>query len=257
MMKNNRFYQIYRIWPALLLLVPTWTAAADQPPTVISNTPSAADRPPAYARAYIVQLGHAEYTKREQAQRALIAMGAVNLDQVIDAAFDTYVTTDDVEVMVRLRDVMRELVMKHIFAKPKGFLGVQFHPRSFWENDQDPVHAMEVLHVVPNTAASNAGIQPNDRIVKIGNLKIAEDTTTEDFVHVIHTAGPGRKIGVTVMRETEFIELEVALGELPADIRKRTYTNENKKKFFSNWLEEKHRQRQAEAQRKTSQTGQP
>jgi C-terminal processing protease CtpA/Prc len=103
------------------------------------------------------------------------------------------------------RDFSRELQeMREALAvasKGRGTLGVALDPKS----------VARVEEVLPNSPAEKAGILVGDTIARFDGKPI--DRTWQLFA-AIRSAVPGKKVGVTVLRQTVPLDLEAVVGQL-------------------------------------------
>ena len=67
-----------------------------------------------------------------------------------------------------------------------------------------------VTKVTSGSPASNAGLQVDDIITSIGNVKMDE---THNYLNVLYTYKPGDQVTVNVMRNGSEITLQITLGE--------------------------------------------
>jgi S1-C subfamily serine protease len=86
----------------------------------------------------------------------------------------------------------------------EGFLGVRFNPNA--------VDLVEVIGVDPNTAAANAGVQPGDKILRLGELRTVNPTNMTAYVRGLQ---PGTEISLVVLRAGRTVRLRAVLGTRP------------------------------------------
>ncbi len=101
------------------------------------------------------------------------------------------------EILPRLKEGEK------VMAFRRGFLGIQFNPRSTVES------GAQVLQTVPAGAAAKAGILKNDVIEEIDGVRVY------DFDHLrrlIFERKPGDKVKLKVRRDQETLDLDVELG---------------------------------------------
>lgn len=91
---------------------------------------------------------------------------------------------------------------------PRGFFGVQVR-------DEGNLLGASVSAVIPDTAASRAGIQVNDIISRVGKYEV-NDMAMAIAAIGIHSAGS--KVSFTILREAKKIAITVTLGERPEDV---------------------------------------
>jgi C-terminal processing protease CtpA/Prc len=189
----------------------------------------------------IRQLGAAKFADREAAERNLLKLAEAGAEPVLKACAQAYRQSTDPEVRHRLKDVLEQLVEKHLFRLPRGFLGVQINNVFIGEggrlvvNGTDiPPRAVWVGNVVPDSGAAKAGMQANDVIIAV-NGKVWEGDGPTGFTRHIQTHRPGTKLTLTVLRDNRTNELAATLGELPETERERLYAPSRAREFFEDW----------------------
>ena len=75
-----------------------------------------------------------------------------------------------------------------------------------------------VEHVAADSPAAKAGIQRHDVLMRVGDQKLL---SAEQFVKLIHQQKPGEKCSLELMRQGKKDNVEVTLGEMPANIYER------------------------------------
>jgi len=97
-----------------------------------------------------------------------------------------------------------------------AFLGVTLAPEFDSETARElglakPVGAL-VTAVTPDSAAANAGLQPNDVILQVGSTPIEDD---KHLVNVVNLSPVGQTVPVVVWRDRKKITVTVVLQERP------------------------------------------
>ena len=78
-----------------------------------------------------------------------------------------------------------------------------------------------VEHVAADSPAAKAGIQRHDVLMRVGDQKLL---SAEQFVKLIHQQKPGEKCSLELMRQGKKDNVEVTLGEMPANMTERPHT---------------------------------
>jgi 2-alkenal reductase len=109
------------------------------------------------------------------------------------------------------RAVAEQIMQKGYFSRP--YLGVRW--QSITPDIADaynlPVKwGAYITNVTGNSPAGNAGLQPDDIIVQIGDIPIDE---THSYINVLFQYKPGDQVTVTVLRNGQKLEFQVTLGE--------------------------------------------
>jgi membrane-associated protease RseP (regulator of RpoE activity) len=166
---------------------------------------------PAAGRELVRQLGHSKYETREAAQKKLEALPAGALPIVAEA----YRASDDPEVRMRLRAYGQAFFLKHELPRhgihPPAFLGVS-QTTGF---DPDGQAFIEVVQVIDGTAAQRAGIKPGDRIIALDGRRVDRADTVTQFSEAIKAHQPGKTVTLTIIRDSEPIDIDATLGAIP------------------------------------------
>ena len=183
----------------------------------------------------MTRLGADQYADRETAQAELIERGvqADAPDAVMVPATRLYATTPDPEVRHRLREILRVLFEKHYLDRPQGFLGIRFN---FEISGQKKDASVKVLSVTPGSAAEAIGLQPGDRILKVGELDLVKPESVGGLAPYIQSHDPGHELGLVAMRGEDRLELTATLGAMPLEQIQQLYPAEQRRKLFNTWL---------------------
>jgi serine protease Do len=103
--------------------------------------------------------------------------------------------TEDVPVAVGIVSVPRRPI-----PPEKGVLGVQLSDGSL---------GPRVTFIVPNSAASQAGLRTGDLIVRAGDQQVKD---SQSFDHLIHKFAPGDTVNVVVVRESHEVSVRAILS---------------------------------------------
>lgn len=107
--------------------------------------------------------------------------------------------------------VASQIIDKGYFARP--FMGISF--QAITPDVASAYHlpaqwGVYVTKVVANSPASTAGLQADDIIVSIGNIKVDE---THDYLNMLYTYKPGDTISIGILRGGKEMSLSITLGE--------------------------------------------
>lgn len=167
----------------------------------------------------IVLLGSPDYKHREAATTALIDFGAPAFAKLRTA----YEQSDDLEVRLRVEQVVRAAYLNRYVFDRNGFLGVQLASLEQTQARGRPQLNVEngvvIGRVLPDTAASRAGLQENDIVVALNGVPLTGkgmDGVTR-FRDAIPGFLPGTKIRLDVLRGNAKKEFEVVIGRCPED----------------------------------------
>lgn len=182
------------------------------------------DETAARIKANVQRLGSPLYQEREDAVKQLRSIGA--------PAFATlrrvYARSDELEVRLRIEDIVYEAYLdRHVFDR-NGFLGIQQQrvPRT---NDDDPRileghFGVAIGKIIKNTAAQDFDLRKGDVIIALDRepLKRGDGNMNQSFGESLRTRGPGTLVVLTILRGESRLEMEIPLGRRP----KRLYARQ-------------------------------
>lgn len=110
------------------------------------------------------------------------------------------------EKLEKIEETWKEWIVKakppRVLEDKKGtFLGVQV---------EASVAGMIITHIVPGSAAEEAGLKVDDVILKIGSDKI---TSYLEFTNAIRKRRPGQKVNFYILRGDQELKIRVEMGE--------------------------------------------
>lgn len=136
---------------------------------------------------------------------------------------ETYLGTDELEVRLRVEEIIRGAYMDHHVFSRHPFLGVQLGMV-----DTRPgkgvvppatTPAVQIKKVFENSAAERAGLKENDVLIAQDGMPLrgtGGDLVTS-FSQGIARRTPGSRLAVTLLRESGPEEIEIILGRLPPE----------------------------------------
>ena len=175
------------------------------------------DETAARIEADVQRLGSPLYQEREDAVKKLRSIGA--------PAFATlrrvYARSDQLEVRLRIEDIVYEAYLdRHVFDR-NGFLGIQ-QQRVPHTHDDDPRileghYGVAIRKIIPNTAAQDFDLRKGDVIIALDRepLKRGDGNLNQSFGESLRTRGPGTLVVLTILRNEEQLEMEIPLGRRP------------------------------------------
>ncbi|HOI54257.1 MAG TPA: PDZ domain-containing protein [Phycisphaerae bacterium] len=185
------------------------------PTTTTADAASAAQVDRARVAALVAGLGGEVWAAREEAQKALAAMGPDALP-VLDEGL---AGVKDPEVLRRLKEVYRRWVLQEQYAgddlRP-GFLGIQLDvvvgddPRM-----GERENGVRVMGVVADTAAERGGLKEGDLIVSLNGKRFLGVFGIDHFKNRIQRIGAGGAVRMGIWREQAYLELDIVLGAPP------------------------------------------
>ncbi len=164
-------------------------------------------------------LGSPDYKQREAATSSLIEIGAPAFAKLRTA----YEQTDDLEMRLRVEQVVRTAYLNRYVFDRNGFLGISlapYEPRDTKGPRRAEIESgVKVTQVIANTAAAKAGLRAEDVIVAMNGVPVAGPgrDSTDRFSDSIRQNPPGTKVRLTVLRETNTLTLDAIIGRCPED----------------------------------------
>ncbi len=189
------------------------------------------------------QLGADTARERIEAEQALIqqlADGKIR-DRIRDRAVELYSSSNDPEVWLRVREILKNYVSEHSdFGPRRGFLGV-LHSLTEYPDEKGVIHrAVRVEMVVPDTPAAKAKLLSGDLILKIDDVNL--DTPHGDlsfFRHIFLQQG-GKTVKLKVLRDWKVIELDAVLANRPVELFGQQQREEKSPdELLRAWLDER------------------
>ena len=107
--------------------------------------------------------------------------------------------------------VANQIVAQGYFSRP--FMGISYQAISpdIAANYNLPVQwGVYVTKVAADSPASKAGLQADDIIISLNNVKMDE---THNYLNVLYTYKPGDQVALGVMRDGKEITIQITLGE--------------------------------------------
>ena len=209
-------------WLAVGVLAAEEPAApARQPVPAGTPEPAAPTSPPGGAEgkglpeAALGRLGHDDYQERLQAQEALREWGMQNFEPRSELLYEAYRQSKDPEVRLRMREVLRDLVIRQQPWDGEGYLGIRMNPGQLKDAHGELRSVVVVAEVREGTAAEEAGLLAGDRILAIDRQTFKGDDARLPFGDYIKGKKPGDKVELTVRREDQDLQI-------PAVLRRRS-----------------------------------
>jgi C-terminal processing protease CtpA/Prc len=185
----------------------------------------------------ITQLGNPRFAKRESAQAQLRELVNIEPDMVISNLIRRLAVTDDPEIEIRIKDILREVVTTRFYRK-KGFLGISLSQDDTLLKVGEKVFLpINVMQVLPKTAALTNGVLTGDKIIQVDEHVCSTNFGVEEFVKYVSGKGAGAKITLTIWRAGKTETMEITLGERPP-LPGEPSIESDMERFFREWLDE-------------------
>ncbi|MAB59249.1 MAG: hypothetical protein CMO46_01745 [Verrucomicrobiales bacterium] len=183
-------------------------------------------------------LGHESYEVRQKTQNLILDQGKINKDLVLNESFEFYIKTKDPEVKYRLRSSMLEIIGGNL--KPEGFIGIRMVDAPMRINNDgeiENIRAVRILSVVPNTAASKAGLRPGDQITRLDGEKFPnQGLAYVELSKYIRAKSSGENVKLSVTRgfgvNMKKMDIDIKLGERPEGLG-----SNRKVEAFNEWFQ--------------------
>lgn len=187
-------------------------ALPDGPPL----TPEASLAPDALGRL-VAELGSSDYRTRLEATRTLAGLSP----EMLDGLAGVYASSDDLEVQVRLREIVERRFMWDHLLRRHGFLGIQMWPRMRTMDVGVPLApgagAIHVKLVLPGGAAETVGIRADDLILELNGEPIEFSLELQGFRQRVSSTGAGGVIRLAILRNGKHLDLDVPLNHRPRE----------------------------------------
>lgn len=208
--------------------------------------PLPADPPPRFDAAelpgLLQRLGSQEFAEREQAEARLLELGRANHQAVLDWGMQSYVANRDPEVRHRLREVIRELVIRFLFNEKQGYLGLVLRPQRLPETIGDRlIYPMRISVILPQSTAVLGDLAVGDLVVQVDDQPFDRRFTYSRLLHYIRVRKPGDKLTVVVMRDGQPKPVEVTLGQAPETPNDEPVES-RRQAFFETWFRGQYQQ---------------
>ena len=168
---------------------------------------------------WVSLLGSPDYKQRETATTALIEIGAPAFAKLRTA----YEQTDDLEVRLRVEQVVRTAYLNRYVFDRNGFLGISLAPYEpnavKGPRRTDIESGVKVTQVIANTGAAKAGLRAEDVITAMNGMPLSGTglEATSHFSEAIRQNPPGTKVRLTVLRDGNTQTIEATIGRCAED----------------------------------------
>ena len=199
-----------------------------------SNTPHEGDQE--QFKTLFAQLGSDSFPIRQVAQQKLQEAAGKNRELILEQSLNRYFESNDPEVRYRLRSAMFGIVGSSL--RKEGFIGIRMMdaPIPFLNNrgNAQPERAVQILSVLPDTAASRAGLRLGDKIIRLDGKPFDNNAPAYfELSKYIRSKSSGDTVKLSLKRGIEDVEIDLVLGARPEGM------DENRKaEAFSEWMDQ-------------------
>lgn len=195
------------------------------------------------------ELNSEKFSVREAAQAGILSWARMQDENAARMAlFHQSQKADDPEVRARCLAVLKELVSDDYLKEGEGYIGIRMQDEfANFPGDPKQRGVIRVIQVVPDSAASKAGLLLNDLIGELDGTVWREQPVSIPFGEKIRQRKPGDKVKLKVLRDGKVVDLVVSLGRRPLiadafffsedDIDVEAMEKKAKDAFFRRWLE--------------------
>mgnify|MGYP001601535809 CR=1 FL=1 len=168
---------------------------------------------------FIPMLGSPDFKQRETATASLIDLGAPAFAKLKAA----YEQTDDLEMRLRIEQVVRTAYLNRYVFDRNGFLGISLQPYEPRDvkgpRRADIETGVKVTQVIANTGAAKAGLRADDVIIAMNGAPLSGTgrEATDRFSDSIRLNPPGTKLRLTILRDANTMTLDAIVGRCPED----------------------------------------
>ena len=189
------------------------------------------------------QLGGETARERIEAEQSLIQQLAdpEKRDRIRDRALELYSSSEDPEVWLRVREILKNYVTEHSdFGPRRGFLGV-LHSLTEYPDEEGAIRrAVRVEMVVPDAPAAKAKVLSGDLILKIDELDLDTPHGDLSFFRYIFLQAGGKTVKLKILRDWEVIELEAVLAIRPVELfGQQLREQKSPDELLRGWLKER------------------
>lgn len=189
------------------------------------------------------QLAGETARERIEAEQSLIEQLADNKkrNRIRDRAVELYKSSDDPEVWLRVRAILKDYVKEYSdFGPRRGYLGV-LHGLTEYPDEKGVIRrAVRVERVEPNTPAAKAELRSGDLILKIDKIDLDTPHADLSFFRYIFLQTGGKSVKLKILRDWEVIEIDAVLAIRPVALFGRQRREQKSPdELLRGWLKER------------------
>jgi len=182
---------------------------------------------------YIALMGDADFEVRSNAQKKLKQWSEHHPRFLLVQLAEAYGKAEDVEIEIRLRELLKPLARLYLHAEPRGYLGVHLGT----ERVGNEVTVVILRKVLPGQAADAAGLKDNDMILLMNGESMDDIGGQGGLTERISNTMPGSVLELAVKRGDKEFLARVIVGLRPMNARERAATVGSFEAQYLAWLE--------------------
>lgn len=170
-----------------------------------------AERPDASElMARIQALGDEDFQVRQAASRQMEAWAEAYPRFMLTAMAEAYGEQTDMEIVIRLEELMEPLARTWVLNMPAGFIGINMG----WDA-RNGNSGVAILNVLDGHAADLAGLQAGDVILAVDGVPVSAFQQLDGFSEKIASLLPGTIVELRILRGNEQFDQLLQLGARP------------------------------------------
>jgi len=183
------------------------------------------------------RLGDEAFAVRQEAFLQLKTWAESYPRFLLSTLAESYSGQKDMEITIRLEELMKPLAEKLFLALPAGFIGINMDWRSM-----DGGTGVGILSVLNGHAAKAAGLREGDVIVSMNRERIADLDSLEAFAARVAGLPPGTLLMLEILRDGQTLQIPLELGARPEHLQGVQIAPREQQNLYEAWLRKLARQ---------------
>ena len=191
-------------------------------PTSTDPKPETSKTPPPSTQQLAeltTQLNSDDFKTRETAQIELTELALQHPEVALDPILENYIDAATVpEARFRLRAILYGTKQGEFMNTPRGFVGIVMNPAFARGPNGQMIHAIQIMRVVPGSAAEKFGLQLMDQIVGIDGKEFTSTEASTEFSTYVTAKASGEQVELKVLRNNQEMKIPLTLGQRPQEL---------------------------------------
>lgn len=179
------------------------------------------------------RLGAESFPVRRDANEQLRSWSGQRPLRLLQLMADRYQQEEDLEIRIRLEELMEPLATRLFLVMPSGFIGINMEWREA-DRETTGVHVSAVLNGHP---ADRSGMQAGDVILAINEVRTAELGGLTGFSELVASLPPGTLVNLRILREEGLMDLPLLLGVRPEHLQGISLHAQEVRMRYRAWLQ--------------------